>query len=290
MLESIFTTLGSLFASGPGLLLLAALAALIPLLWNWRAALGALVALHVATTLLLAYLHGTPILLTLSQLVAILVAGSVLTLAQWTRRAELPARQPTGWLVRLLAISFVVLAWWFIDPGIGLPMMSQPEVDLLVWIALCALFVTTLTADPFFAAVALLLWLLPAYAISTVLLPTSGMPALLGIAEVLVGLAGGYLILAQPRQQAASGARRIVAPLPQVQTVRTQRWPALRPPRPVVSPAAPSAAPGSPVRLGPPVTPLAENADPSAAAARPSVLPPAATANAARTSVEQATP
>ena len=289
MLESIFATLGSLFASGPALLLLAALAALIPLLWNWRAALGALVALHVAVTLLLAYLHGTPILLTLSQLVAILVAGSLLLLAQWTRRGELPARQPTGWLVRLLAIAFVVLAWWFIDPGIGLPMMSQPEVDILVWIAICALFVTTLTADPFFSAVALLLWLLPAYAISTVLLPTSGMPALLGIAEVLVGLAGGYLILAQPRQQAASGARRIVAPLPQVRTMRTQRWPALRPPRPAVAAATPQPAAGSQLRLAPPIPPPAEKAAVEAAAARPNALP-AAPAGAERASMEQSTP
>ena len=242
MLESFFDAFGSLFASGPGLLLLAALAALIPLVWDWRVTLAALVTLHVAATMMLAHLHGTPAMLIVSQLVAILVAGSLLGVAQWARRSEPPSRQPASWLVRLMAVGFVVLAWWFVDPGIGLPMMSQPEVDILVWVAICALIVMTLTTDPLFVAAAMLLWLLPAYAFSIVLLPTSGMPALLGIAEILVALACGYLTLAQPRQRAESGARRIVVPLPQVRPRQSVRFPALRPNRPL-TPAAKLAQP-----------------------------------------------
>ena len=248
MLESLFAALGSVFASGPALLLLAVLAALIPLLWDWRVALGVLVALHIMVTLMLAYLHGTPALLTVSQLVASIVAAGLLALAQGLRRGELAPRQPAGWLVRTLAMAFVVLAWWFIDPGIGLPMMSQPEVDFLIWLAICAILVTTFTADPLFTSVALLLWLLPAYAISIVLLPTTGMPALLGIAEILIALAGSYLILTQPRPASAGNVRRIVAPLPQMRVTRPLRMPALRPLRslpavqqePAMQPAAAS--------------------------------------------------
>ena len=245
MLESVFGAFGSLFASGPGLLVLAALAGLIPLVWDWRVTLAALVALQIAVTLMLAHLHGTPALLTVGQLVAALVAGSLLALAQWARRAEPLPRQPANWLVRLMAVGFVMLAWWFVDPGIGLPMMSQPEVDILVWMAVCALIVMTLTVDPLFAAAALLLWLLPAYAFSIVLLPTTGMPALLGIAEILVALACGFLILTQPRRLAAGGAGRIVVPLPQVRPARPLRFPALRPRTIAVAMPAPAAQPQS---------------------------------------------
>lgn len=101
MLESVFGAFGSLFASGPGLLVLAALAGLIPLVWDWRVTLAALVALQIAVTLMLAHLHGTPALLTVGQLVAALVAGSLLALAQWAapRRTAAPS---TGELARAL--------------------------------------------------------------------------------------------------------------------------------------------------------------------------------------------
>ena len=251
MLENIFSAFGSLFASGPGLLILAALAGLIPLVWDWRVTVAALVTLHVAVTLMLAHLHGTPALLTVSQLVATLVTGSLLALAQWVRRAEPPSRQPANWLVRSMAVGFVVLAWWFVDPGIGLPMMSQPEVDILVWMAVCALIVMTLTVDPLFAGAALLLWLLPAYAFSIVLLPTTGMPALLGITEILVALACGYLILTQPRRLTTGGARRIVVPLPQVRPAQPLRFPALRPRTIAAAMRAPAAQPQSANRVAP---------------------------------------
>jgi hypothetical protein len=245
MIESLFDGFGSLFASAPGLLLLATLAAAIPLVWDWRVAIGALVLLQVATAMMLAHLHGTPALLTVGQLVAGLVAGGVLLLAQLARGADLTRRQPASWLLRLLAVGFVVLAWWFADPGIGLPMMSQPEVDILVWIAICALIVTTLSTDPLFVAVAMLLWLLPGYAIAIVLLPTSGMPALLGIAEILVALACSYLLLTQPRQQPFTAMRRIVVPLPLPATrqARPYRLPALRPRAAVAPTGAQRAAP-----------------------------------------------
>lgn len=229
MVESIFDAFGSLFASGPGLLLLAAMAGLIPLVWDWRVTVAALVSVHIAVTVMLAYLHGTPAMLTVGQLVAILVAGSLLGLAKWTRSGAPSPRQPAGWLVRLMAVAFIVLGWWFVAPGIGLPMMSQPEVDILVWVAICGLIVVTLTADPLFVGAAILLWLLPAYAFSIVLLPTSGMPALLGIAEILVALACGYLILVQPVPRTADNSGRMIVPLPRARTVRPLRFPGLRP-------------------------------------------------------------
>jgi hypothetical protein len=180
-----------------------------------------------------------------------------------------------------MALAFVVVAWWFLDPGIGLPMMAQPEVDILVWIAICALFVTTLTADPLFAAAALLLWLLPAYAFTIVLLPTTGMPALLGIAEILVALASGYLILMQPQRRVATG-RALLVPLPKARPVRPLRFPGLRPHRPAVAAARLTPFPHQPAASRPAQT------EPSLLATPPMVTPPTETPPTVETSPDEA--
>jgi hypothetical protein len=60
----------------------------------------------------------------------------------------------------------------------------------------------------------MMLWCVPLYAIAAVLLPGSGLPVLVGIAELLLALACAYLTLVEPSAIGAGISRRSRWPLP----------------------------------------------------------------------------
>ncbi len=198
MFNALFGALGSLIATGPGILLLAALAGSIILFWDWRLAVGGVVALQVGTVAMLTYLHDASGILMAGQMLAILLAAIMLGGSNYVRGAVASPRQGSNWLIRLIALFFVTIAWWFVDPGFTFPSFSQPETDLFVWVALCGLLMLCLGDHPLFVATALFMWLTASYAVATVLLPGSGIPVLLGMVTLLVALACSYLLLAEP--------------------------------------------------------------------------------------------
>jgi len=208
-----FAFVGALLASGPGVLFLSALAASIVLVWNWRWALasGTLLMLGVSSTA--ATLHNTPPLITASQWVAIMVANLLLGLSMHLHPTGIVTRANVNWLLRSLALGFLLGAWWVVDPGVSLPLFSQVETDLLLWAALCGILLLGLSATPFYMGLGLLLLTVPAQSIAPVLLPGSGLSILVGIAQILVALGCAYLTLAQPAS--ATSQRRVVMPAPQ---------------------------------------------------------------------------
>ena len=111
--------------------------------------------------------------------------------------------QAGNWPLRLMALMFVVVAWWYLDPGYTLPYFSQPETEFLLWTAICALAMWSFSGSPLMGGAAVLLWSTPMYALASVLLPGSGLPAIVGIADIILALACSYLVLLEP-----AGARR----------------------------------------------------------------------------------
>ena len=206
-----FEFAGALLANGPGVLFLSALAASIVLIWDWRWALAGSTLLLLGVSSIGAALHSVPALITAGQWLAIVVAALLLGLAVRFHPAGITMRANANWLLRTLALGFLLGAWWVIDPGVSLPLFSQVETDLLIWIALCGILLLGLSASPFFLGIGLLLLLAPLQSMAPVLMPGAGLSIFVGIAQILVALACAYLTLVQPAPVVS--ARRVMTPL-----------------------------------------------------------------------------
>ncbi len=198
MAISPFAAVGSLLANGIGILMLAALAASIVLVWDWRWALGSAIALLLAVSSITAAIHAPLVLVTFSQWLAVLIAGLLLGLSAHFHRAGAARYANSNWLLRLIALAFLLGIWWVIDPGVALPLFSQVETDILIWIGLCGLLLLGLSSAPFHVGIGLLLMTAPLQAIAPVLLTGSGVAVLIGMAQILLALACAYLTLLQP--------------------------------------------------------------------------------------------
>lgn len=236
MTFSPFSAIGLLLANGLGILLLSALAASVVLVWSWRWALPAAVTTLLAMTTILAALHTVSPLITFSQWLAIGVAGLLLGLAGRLHPAA-GGRPNSNWLIRLAALASMLGAWWVIDPGVSLPMFTQVETDLILWIGLCGVLLISLSPAPLHTGIGLLLLGAPLQAASAILLPGSGLTILAGIAQILLALGCAYLTLAQPIPQRAG---RQVLPLPGATSLPVPaRPPRLRFPKPRPSASLP---------------------------------------------------
>lgn len=206
-----FAMVGLPLATGPGILLLATLAASLVLIWDWRWALPGAVIVALGLSSVQAVLHGAAPLMTLGQWLAAIVAGVLLGLAGRLNSAAMCPHASSNWLTRLIALLFVLGAWWVIDPGVSLPLFTQVETDLVLWTGLCGLLLVSLSATPLHTGIGLLLLMTPLQAIAATLTPGAGLTVVAGIAQILIGLSCAYLILAQ---QLPQRTQRLVAPLP----------------------------------------------------------------------------
>ena len=198
MIEAFFTGLGTIFATGVGILLLGALTGALFVLWDWRVALLGAVFVNLGAASILVLVHGVPGLVAAGQMLAVTLAAAMLFSAGLWHANSKALHQAGNWPLRLMALIFVIIAWWFLDPGYTLPYFSQPETDFMLWIGMCALVMWGFSGSALMAGAALLLWSTPMYALASVLLPGSGLPAVVGIADLILALACSYLVLIEP--------------------------------------------------------------------------------------------
>lgn len=203
MIDAFFAAFGNIFATGVGILLLAAVAGAMFVMWDWRVALLGAVLVHFGSSSVLVLIHEAPGLVAAGQVLAVTLSAVMLASAGFLHPHSLTLRQASNWLLRLAALALVAAAWWYLDPGYVLPSFSQPETDFLLWTAICALAMLSFSNSPLMAGAAVLLWSTPLYALAAVLLPGSGLPAIVGIADIVIALACSYLVLLEP-----SAARR----------------------------------------------------------------------------------
>jgi hypothetical protein len=203
MIDVLLNALGTVFASGAGVLLLAVVAGAIVILFNWRLALAGAVFIHLGSASVLVHIHNVPGVVAGGQVAAVFLCAAMLGLAGWLQPPAVSLRQAGNWPLRSLALLFIVGAWWFLDPGYTLPFFSLPETELLIWTALCALALWSFSASPLLGGAAVLLWSTPLYALAAVLLPGSGLAAVVGLADLLIVLACSYLVLLEPVAQGA---------------------------------------------------------------------------------------
>ncbi len=198
MIDAFFTAFGNIFATGAGILLLAVLTGAIFVLWDWRIALAGVVLVHLGSSSVLVLVHGVPGIIAAGQLLAIVVSAAMLAIAGFLHPHPTSLRQAGNWPLRLMALTFIVGAWWYLDPGYTLPSFSQAETDFLLWTAMCALALWSFSGSPLLGGIGVLLWSVPMYSLAAVLLPGSGLPAIIGITDIVLALACSYLVLLEP--------------------------------------------------------------------------------------------
>ncbi len=193
-MEQLFDLL-DFFATGAGLLITGAAAALIVLVWDWRASLVGLFFIQISIAALGVALHGVAAQWAGLQIVVMLLCLLILALSAQQASEARALHQAGNWLVRLMALVLLLLAWRVIDVTAPLPALGSSTTALVGWLVLCTLLILGLSDSPFFTAVALLLWMIPAQMLSAVLIPSSNLFAVIGGVEVLIALACSYLIL-----------------------------------------------------------------------------------------------
>jgi hypothetical protein len=185
----------SFFASGLGVLTLAALAASLFLFWEWRTGLVTLIILQAGVTALMVRVHGLSTAWAGVQILVILLCVLLLSLSAGQMRSRHAARPPGPWLLRLMVLVLLLAGWRVFDLHLSIPLINPSVVRLFLWLGLCALTILSLSDSPLYTAIALLVWIMPVQAVVEMLTPGHNLFALIGIVEIVITLACSYLLL-----------------------------------------------------------------------------------------------
>jgi len=194
-MDQLFEAL-SFFATETGILIISVVAGAMILFWEWRTALIGLVIVQVGVLSLSVARTGMPAQWAGLQVVVMIIIAVMLAISVVQTPTSRSLQQAGNWLLRLLAVSLIFLAWRVIGIVIPLPGFSPELIALFTWLALIVLLMLGLSDNPLFAGVALLLWFIPAQAAVAVLAPQPNLFAIIGGLEIMVALAASYLILA----------------------------------------------------------------------------------------------
>lgn len=238
------------FATGQGVLLLGLLAGLIVLLWDWRVALLSLVIIQIGVAVLLTQVEAVSGQVMFVQTLIMALCATMIATAALQVQLRRSGRQSGGWLFRLLVLSLLGIALYWLDLSLFLPEVAPAISRIFGWIALIALIMLSLGDNPVFTITALLIWALLGQALAAIYAPAPEIMVAIGLMELVLGLTASYLLLAErlPHLAQASAARRNAATYAAMSAPAAQpsaaRRPALvrRPParQPTPPPASPS--------------------------------------------------
>ena len=186
------------FSSPIGITFTGAVAALAVIVWDWRFALGALFTVQAAVGAATVHLYQTPAQWILIQTAVMGLSCIILGMsATQTMMSSPTARQAGSLSLRLMAVLLVYSGWRLLDIELTLPGIDSGVAQLYGWLAVCAMLMLALGANPLFGGVAFLLWIVPTQAFVATVLEIPSLVALLGILELLVALACSYLLMAE---------------------------------------------------------------------------------------------
>lgn len=197
-MELFFTQLLSkltFFSTGVGVICLAALAAALFLFWEWRTALVALVVLHTGIAALMVNVQRLPVQWAMVQILVAVLCSVILALSATQVRSPAALHPPGPLLLRAMVLVLLAASWGVFDLQLAIPLVNPPIARFFVWVGLCALTTLALSDDPFFTAVALLLWSAPIQAVVQLLAPGHNLFVLIGVIEIIITLACSYLVL-----------------------------------------------------------------------------------------------
>jgi len=94
-----------------------------------------------------------------------------------------------------MVLILLIISWRVFDLNLNLPLLLPAVTRLFVWLGLCALLTLSLSDNPLFTGIALLLWFMPMQVIVELLAPGHTLYILLGITQIVLTLACSYLTL-----------------------------------------------------------------------------------------------
>lgn len=195
-MDSFFTNLG-FFASGFGLLLIGAIAALAILIWDWRASLAGLVVIQLGVCTMMVLVHNVVPQWAIVQVLVMLLCSLILALSGNQMETSRTLHQSGNWLMRVMALVMLIVSWRLFELEVPLPVLDGQIGLLFAWLAVCALLTLSLSDNPLFTGAALLLWFIPVQAVASLLVPIAGLIVIMGALELFLALATSYLILSE---------------------------------------------------------------------------------------------
>jgi hypothetical protein len=195
-MEIIFGPL-SFFGGTLGPILIAAVSALVIVLWEWRVALFGLFFVQVGVASAAVALGQVPpewagVMVAVMGLACLILA---LSAQRMTRTTTL--YQAGTWQMRSLLLALLYVGWSLAEVRAPLPAVAPDLAELFVWLTLCMLVMLGLSDNPLFSTVALLIWLVTIQIIAAVIINSPALVALIGMLTLLLALAGSYLVLVE---------------------------------------------------------------------------------------------
>lgn len=187
----------SFFATGQGVLLLAAVAAAAVLIWDWRVMLVALFLLQAGIAALVTTVAHAPGQIVLVQTLVMGLCCIMLATSGLQVQLERAGRQSGGWFFRLLALALLATGLYSLNLRVQLPLITPGATLLLMWLGLVALLMLSLGDNPLFTSVALLLWCAIGQGLAAVYMPQPQVLVVLGVAPLTIALTCSYLIVAE---------------------------------------------------------------------------------------------
>lgn len=194
LLASLFLKL-NFFASGLGILLIGAIATSIILFWEWRWAFVSLLVVQTGVCLLVMRVHGASQDWAALQIIVMALCLLLLALSAQQIYPAFARPRPGTWLLRSMALVLLLASWQIFNLKLALPLISPKILPLFLWLGLCTLVLFSLSDDPFFTGIALLLWCIPVQAMIEILLPLPQLFIVVNILQILISLACSYLVL-----------------------------------------------------------------------------------------------
>ena len=192
------------FATGMGVLMTIAVAALIIVIWDWRVALIGLFVVQFSVATFGVLVHDVPAQWGTTHILIMLLNTLILALSMAQTRSSRSMHQAANWLFRLFGVAVILMAWRLANIQVALPEFPPNQITYVIALALCSLIMLSFGDNPFFTGVALLLWMIPIQLLIEVLLPEATVVAFIGALQLLLALTCGYLILADRVPRAAT--------------------------------------------------------------------------------------
>lgn len=195
-MESIFGPL-SFFGGTLGPILVAAVTALVIVLWEWRVALLGLFCVQVGVASAAVALGQIPPEWAGVMVVVMGLACLILALSAQRMTRTTTLYQAGTWQMRALLLALLYVGWSLAEVRSPLPAVAPQLAELFVWLTLCMLVMLGLSDNPLFSTVALLIWLVTIQVIAAVIVNSPALVALIGMLTLLLALAGSYLVLVE---------------------------------------------------------------------------------------------
>lgn len=198
-MDALFTwllTTFDFFASGLGILAIGAVAVIMLLFWEWRTLLLGLWMIQLGVVVLVTKVHQTSLEWAQVQMLVITLCTAMLFLSARQVSAALRHQRPGSWLIRVMAVTLLLVCWRLFDFELTLPLLAPPIAQIFLWLSICALLMLGLGDAPLSTGTALLLWVIPVQGLIQILLPEFRLFVLIGMIQILSALACSYLMLA----------------------------------------------------------------------------------------------